>query len=150
MLSKKTQYAFQALGYLSAHYDKGPLLISEISRKKNIPLKFLENILLELKNAGFLESYRGRCGGYQLKDSPEKTNLAAIIRIVDGPIAMLSCVSLNFYKKCDNCDQITCRINPVMAEARDAILKVLYSRTLADIRDEPSPPAPISAEGQTS
>jgi Rrf2 family protein len=136
MLSKKTQYAFQALGYLSAHYSKGPLLIGDISRQKNIPLKFLENILLELKNAGILESYRGRCGGYRLKESPEKTNLAAIIRIVDGPIAMLSCVSLNFYKKCDNCDQITCRINPVMAEARDALLRVLYNRTLADIRDE--------------
>jgi Rrf2 family protein len=135
MLSKKTQYALQALGYLSANYESGPLLIGEISRKKNIPLKFLENILLELKNAGILESYRGRSGGYRLKDSPEKTNLAAVIRIVDGPIAMLSCVSLNFYKKCDNCDQVTCRINPVMAEARDALLKVLYGRTLADIKD---------------
>jgi Rrf2 family protein len=142
MLSKKTQYALQALGYLSAHYEKGPLLIGAIAAHKNIPLKFLENILLELKNAGILESYRGRCGGYQLKEAPEKTNLATIIRIVDGPIAMLSCVSLNFYKKCDNCDQVTCRINPVMAEARDALLKVLYGRTLADIRDAASPTPP--------
>ena len=136
MLSQKTKYALQALGYLSAHYDKGPVLISTISTIKKIPIKFLENILLELKNAGILESYRGRCGGYRLKDEPIKTNLAVIIRIVDGPIAMLNCVSLNFYKPCENCDQICCRINPVMAEARDAILKVLYSRTLADIMDE--------------
>ena len=135
MLSQKTKYALQALGYLSAHYDKGPVLISTISTIKKIPIKFLENILLELKNAGILESFRGRCGGYRLKDEPANTNLAVIIRIVDGPIAMLSCVSLNFYKACENCEQIQCRINPVMAEARDALLKVLYGRTLADIRD---------------
>jgi Rrf2 family protein len=136
MLSQKTKYALQALGYLSAHYSKGPVLISTISSVKRIPLKFLENILLELKYAGILESHRGRTGGYKLKEEPSKTNLAAVIRIVDGPIAMLSCVSLNFYKACENCDQICCRINPVMAEARDALLKVLYGRTLEDIKDE--------------
>ena len=135
MLSQKAKYALQALGYLTAHYEKGPVLISEIAEVKKIPIKFLENILLELKNAGILESFRGRTGGYALKVAPKTVKLSQIIRIVNGPIAMLTCVSINFYKACDNCDEHNCRINPVMAEARDAILKVLDKKTLTDIRD---------------
>ena len=136
MLSQKAKYAMQALGLLTARYEKGPVLISEIAELKKIPIKFLENILLELKHADILESYRGRTGGYALKVAPESVRLSQIIRIVNGPIAMLSCVSLNFYKACDNCTEKTCKINPVMAEARDAVLKILDKRTLADICDE--------------
>jgi len=135
MLSQKAKYALQALGLLTARYEKGPVLISEIAELKKIPIKFLENILLELKHADILESYRGRTGGYALKVPPKTVRLSQIIRIVNGPIAMLSCVSLNFYKACDNCTEQTCKINPVMAEARDAVLKILDKRTLADIRD---------------
>ena len=135
MLSQKAKYALQALGHLTAHYEKGPVLISEIAEIKKIPIKFLENILLELKNANILESFRGRSGGYALKVEPRSVKLSQIIRIVNGPIAMLSCVSLNFYKACENCNELTCRINPVMAEARDAVLRILDKRTLADIRD---------------
>ncbi|MEO7313392.1 MAG: Rrf2 family transcriptional regulator [Chitinophagaceae bacterium] len=136
MLSQKAKYALQALGLLTARYEKGPVLISEIADQKKIPIKFLENILLELKHADILESYRGRTGGYALKVHPKSVKLSQIIRIVNGPIAMLSCVSLNFYKACDNCTEQICKINPVMAEARDAVLKILDRRTLADIRDE--------------
>ena len=135
MLSQKAKYALQALGLLTARYQMGPVLISEIAGVKKIPIKFLENILLELKHANILESYRGRTGGYALKVAPKTVKLSQIIRIVNGPIAMLSCVSLNFYKPCDNCTEETCRINPVMAEARDAVLKILDKRTLADIKD---------------
>jgi Rrf2 family protein len=136
MLSQKTKYALQALAYLAAHYDREtPVLIGTIARAKSIPIKFLETILCGLRKEGILVSTRGRTGGYRLADHPKKTTLARVIRVVEGPIALLSCVSLNFYKPCDNCNQDICLINPIMAQARDAVLKVLDKRTLNDIRD---------------
>ena len=138
MLSQKAKYALQALAFLAEKYDEEALvLIGTIANEKKIPIKFLEAILCELRNHDVLTSVRGRSGGYRLAEPPKKISLARIIRIVDGPIALLSCVSLNFYKECENCDRKTCGINPVMTEARDAILKVLEKRTLADIKDKP-------------
>ncbi len=137
MLSQKAKYALQALAYLSAHYkDECPVLIGTIARERNIPIKFLEAILCELKNNDVLISSRGRSGGYRLSAAPKDITLARVIRVVNGPIALLSCVSFNFYKPCENCNQETCGINPIMAEARDAILKVLEKRSLKDIMDK--------------
>lgn len=137
MLSQKAKYALQALAYLSQQYEDDSLaLIGTIAKEKHIPIKFLEAILCELRNHNVLLSVRGRNGGYRLAEPPRKITLARVIRIVDGPIALLSCVSLNFYKDCENCDRKTCGINPIMAEARDAILKVLEKRTLKDIMDK--------------
>ena len=133
MLSKKAQYAFRALGYLVEKYDQGPVLISEIAKKKKIPLKFLENILLELRKAGFLESKKGKGGGYYLPKDPSKIPVAASIRVVDGPIAMLPCVSLYFYKRCKNCDEKFCGLHDIMENVRDATLSVLENRTLQDL-----------------
>lgn len=133
MLSKKAQYAIQALEYLTEHTDTGPVLIGEIAEKKKIPLKFLESILLELKKAGILASKKGKGGGYFLAVPPEKTSLAKVLRIVDGPIALLPCVSLNFYKHCPDCDEANCKINSVFAEVRDAVLAILEHKTLKDI-----------------
>jgi Rrf2 family protein len=133
MLSKKTQYAFKALIYLTEQTGRGPILISEISQKKNIPLKFLENILLELKKAGVLESKKGKGGGYYFGMDPRKVSLAKVMRLLDGPIALLPCVSLNFYKKCDDCDEVVCGLNKMMVQVRDATLKILEEKTLADI-----------------
>ncbi|MFY8166639.1 MAG: RrF2 family transcriptional regulator, partial [Sediminibacterium sp.] len=99
MLSKKTQYALQALSYMVEKGTEAPILIAEIAAKKNIPLKFLENILLELKKGGFLESKKGKHGGYFFAISPQKIKLSSIFRIIEGPIALLPCVSLNFYEK---------------------------------------------------
>ena len=135
MLSKKSQYAFKALSYLVEKRNEGPVLISEIADLKKIPLKFLENILLELKKSDVLDSKKGKGGGYFLKDSPEKTNLAKIIRLVNGPIAMLPCVSLNFYEKCDNCTEDHCGLHDVLIEVRDASLKILEEKTLLDLID---------------
>ncbi|MBB1285141.1 Rrf2 family transcriptional regulator [Flavisolibacter sp. BT320] len=136
MLNQKTKYALQALAYLANHYkDETPVLIGTIAREKNIPIKFLEAILCELRNHEILISIRGRNGGYRLAEAPKKIPLARIIRIVDGPIALLSCASLYFYKPCENCDEKICGISPIMKEARDAILRVLERRTLNDIRD---------------
>jgi len=136
MLSKKTQYGLKALGYLAAKYGQGPVLISEIARKKKIPIKFLESILLQLKNKGVLDSKKGKGGGYFLAQSPKKTTLALAIRIVDGPIAMIPCVSLNFYQKCKDCDEATCGLNKAMAFTRDATLKILEKKTLYDLIDD--------------
>ena len=135
MLSKKTQYALKALGYLSARYGQGPILIAEIADRKKIPLKFLENILLDLKKHHILDSKKGKGGGYFLANHPKKTSLADAIRIVDGPIAMLSCVSLNFYERCADCNEATCGLNRLMAVTRDATLKVLVKKTLEDLID---------------
>src|SRR5438874_13044372 len=137
MLSKKSQYAFQALMYLSEKEEQGPVLISEISKKKKIPLKFLENILLELKKAGILESKKGKGGGYYIKNHPSKTHMANIIRIVDGPIAMLPCVSLHFYERCTNCNEQYCALHDTMILVRDATLNILEHRTLRDLTSVP-------------
>jgi Rrf2 family protein len=133
MLSQKAQYAFRALTHLVDHYEKGPVLISEIATKKHIPLKFLENILLQLKNAGVLESKKGKGGGYYLKEHPSKTTVANVVRIVNGPISMLPCVSLYFYQKCKNCDETNCGLHGIMEDVRDATLGVLEHKTLQDL-----------------
>lgn len=136
MLSQKAKYALQALAHLASHYkDDAPVLIGTIANERKIPIKFLEAILCQLRNQNILTSVRGRGGGYRLAEPPKNISLARVIRAVDGPIALLSCVSLNFYEPCENCNEKTCRINPVMAEARDAVLKVLEKRTVNDIRD---------------
>ena len=135
MLSKKSQYAFRALTYLAEKYKEGPVLISDIAKKKNIPLKFLENILLELKLIGILDSKKGKGGGYFLAKSPAKVRVADIIRKVNGPIAMLPCVSLYFYERCKNCDEKHCALHDIMIEVRDATLNVLEKRTLVDLAD---------------
>lgn len=133
MLSKKSQYAFKALTYLTEKYNEGPVLISEISRKKKIPLKFLENILLELKKAEILGSKKGKGGGYFLNKSPEKIKVATIIRLINGPIAMLPCVSLYFYERCKNCNEKHCGLHDMMIEVRDATLNIVENRTLKDL-----------------
>ena len=133
MLSKKGQYAFKALMYLAENESRGPVLIAEIAKKKKIPLKFLENILLELKKADILESKKGKGGGYFFKQPPAKIKMATIIRLIDGPIALLPCVSLNFYEKCKNCEEKKCGFNKIMAEVRDATLAILENKTVADI-----------------
>lgn len=133
MLNKKTQYAFKALMHLAEKKNNEPVLIAEIAKKKKIPLKFLENILLELKNEGILESKKGKGGGYFFKIPPSKVPLADVIRKIDGPIAMLPCVSLYFYERCRNCDEKNCGLHDIMILVRDANLKILENKTVADL-----------------
>ena len=132
MLSKKTQYALQALSYMAGKNTDAPILIAEIAEQKKIPLKFLENILLALKKAGFLESKKGK-HGYLFATAPEKIKLSAIFRTIEGPIALLPCVSLNFYKKCETCNEKKCGINKVMLEVRDNTLAILDKKTVLDL-----------------
>jgi Rrf2 family protein len=133
MLSKKTQYALQALSYMVEKHSDDPILIAEIASQKNIPIKFLENILLALRKAGFLESKKGKHGGYFFAQAPEKIKLSSIFRIIEGPIALLPCVSLNFYEKCADCNEKKCGINKVMAAVRDNTLAILDNKTVADL-----------------
>lgn len=133
MLTKKAYYAFQALTHLVERYNQGPVLISEISDERKIPLKFLENILLELKNASILDSKKGKGGGYFLREDPSQTRMATVMRIIDGPIAMLPCVSLYFYRRCDNCNENYCGLHHTMEKVRDATLNILENSTLADL-----------------
>lgn len=125
----------RALGYLAGQYGQGPVLIADIAERKKIPIKFLENILLQLKTAGILESKKGKGGGYFLAKHPRKIRLAEIFRIIEGPIALLPCVSLNFYEKCEDCNEKKCALNRVMIQARDATLKILEKRTVVDLID---------------
>lgn len=120
---------------LAARYGSGPVLIAEIAAEKKIPIKFLESILLELKKNEILESKKGKGGGYYLASSPRKTPLAKVFRIIEGPIAMLPCASLNFYEKCKDCNEKNCGLNRMMILTRDATLKVLEKKTLADLVD---------------
>lgn len=134
MLSKKCKYAIHALIYLAERYEQGPVHIQEISEKQKIPKKFLEAILLELRNAKILQSKKGKGGGYYLYKRPEDVNMIDIIRHMDGAIAMLSCVSLNYYERCDECqNEPTCGIRDAFIQVRDQTLKVLEKSTLAHI-----------------
>jgi len=134
MLSKKTKYAIKALVALGKNADKPPMQISKIAEEERIPKKFLEQILLDLRNAGFLYSKKGAGGGYSLNKDPKEILLVSIMRITDGPIAMVPCASLNFYHKCEECkSETTCGIRDVFIEVRDATLKILSETSIADV-----------------
>jgi Rrf2 family protein len=134
MLSKKTKYALHALTYLGKHREEGTVLIHDIAEEHGISHKFLENILLELKKAGMLGSKKGKGGGYYLIKEPQDIPLSRVIRLLDGPIAMLPCVSLNYYEPCAECKSETqCGLNKVMIQVRDETLKILENKTLQDI-----------------
>ena len=134
MISKKTKYGLNALIYLARHHEKGPVLISDIVKKEKMPKKFLEFILLDLKNHGLLQSKRGKGGGYLLGKDPKQIILGQVIRILEGPLAPVSCVSQTAYRKCEECkDESCCGIRFVMKEVRDAMANILDNTSLADV-----------------
>ena len=119
---------------LAKRGNKSPMTISEIAKQEKIPKKFLETILLDLRHQGILKSKIGLGGGYYLLMKPKDIVLARLLRNIDGPIALLPCVSLNFYERCEDCkDEVTCGIRKTFMEVRDATLKILSETTLADI-----------------
>lgn len=134
MLSKKTKYAIRALIALGENYGGESMNILSISQQEKIPKKFLEQILLEMRNAGFLYSKKGAGGGYSLLKDPHDINLVQVMRLTGGPIAQLPCVSLNFYQKCEECkEEETCGIRDTFMSVRDATLKILTETTIADL-----------------
>lgn len=134
MISKKTKYGLKSLLYLARKYNQGPILISDLARDERIPKKFLELILLALKNNGILQSRKGKGGGYYLGRSPREISLGNVVRILDGPLAPVSCVSETAYASCKECiDERTCGIRLVMKDVRDAIANILDGTSLADM-----------------
>ncbi len=134
-LSVRGEYALRALIVLGLDYIEGDSVvrIQEISTRQNIPKRFLEQILNDLKSAGMLESKRGIAGGYRLKRDPENITLAEVIRHIEGPLAPVSCVSERFYEKCSCPNEDKCAIRSVMKEVRDAIVKILEDVTVAQM-----------------
>ncbi len=134
MISRKTKYGLQALIYLAKHYKEGPILIADLAGSERIPKKFLELILLELKNKGILESKRGKGGGYALGKSAKEITMGEVIRILEGPLAPVSCVSQSAYHRCKECrDELTCGIRLVMKDVREAMAGILDNTSLADV-----------------
>jgi Rrf2 family protein len=133
-LSQKTKYALRALQYLAKAEGSGPVLISTLAKHEQIPQKFLEAILLDLKNHGILQSKKGKGGGYLLLKPAGDITLGQVIRLFDGPLAPLPCVSETAFKKCDECpDELTCPTRSVMKEVRDAMTSILDRTTIADL-----------------
>ena len=135
MLSRKTKYAINALVYLARESKNGePVQISRIAESEHIPRKFLEAILLELRHAGMLNSRKGKTGGYYLHQSPEEINIADVMRLFDGPIALLPCVAYKYYQRCEECvDEETCGIRSVFSDVRSETVRALKRATLAQI-----------------
>jgi Rrf2 family protein len=137
MLSQKAKYGIRALLYLARQGEGVPVLIREIAEKERLPKKFLEAILLELKSAGILHSRPGKGGGYTLNRSPKTITLGRVIRLIDGPLAPIPCVSQTAYAPCKEClDEKTCTIRAVMKQVRDATAKILDEATFADLLDQ--------------
>ncbi len=137
MISKKTKYALKAAIYLAREYEKGPVLIADLAKEENIPKKFLELILLSLRNNGILSSKKGKGGGYYLAKSPRTVSMGQIVRIMEGTVAPVPCVSVSAYEKCEECeDEYTCGIRIVMKDVRDAIAEILDSASLAEVLEK--------------
>jgi Rrf2 family protein len=133
MLSNKTKYAIKALVALARNYDK-PMIISAIAEQEKIPKKFLEAILLDLKKQGILGSKIGIGGGYYLLRKPKDVFLTQVLRTIGGPIALLPCVSLTFYERCEDCkDEFTCSLRDVALKVRDASLAIFAETNLEDM-----------------
>jgi Rrf2 family protein len=135
MLSSRAKYATRALLDLSLHQEEGPIQIHDVAERQNIPIKYLEQILLQLKRSGFVVSRKGPGGGYALAMPPAKITLGAVVRAMDGPLAPISCASVTGYTECGCPEPETCGLREVWKEARDALSAVLDGTTFADIKD---------------
>ncbi len=136
MITQKMKYALKALMVLSEEKDADgqALRIEEIALRSGAPKRFLEHILLDIRNAGFIASIRGRKGGYILIKDPNAISLSELLRMIDGPIAPLPCLSRRAYQRCEDCtDEDTCRIRKVFAEVFWSYLLLIDSLTLADL-----------------
>lgn len=134
MLSKKTRYAIQALAKLGREYGNGAIMISDIAGSENIPQRFLENILLELKNLGFLGSKLGKNGGYFLLRNPSEIKLSSIIRHFEGTIALSYCVSEKAYQPCEFChDEKLCKLKGMFQTIRDNTFSIMDQTSIAEI-----------------
>ena len=138
-LSTKGEYASRAMLELSRRYEEGPLHSREISQAQEIPQRFLEQILLLLKRAGYVKSRKGQKGGYALAKPPEKINVAEVIRVMDGPLAPIDCVSVSAHEACSM--EGTCGLRWLWKDVRDAVSAILEKTTFADLVRKSRPAA---------
>src|SRR5215831_2496575 len=132
-LSVRGEYAFQNLLVLGLNYDQPVVRIQTISEQQNIPKRFLEQILNDLKSAGVVRSRRGVAGGYRLARGPEEIRLSTVVRHIEGALAPVSCVSERFYEKCSCPDESLCAIRTVMKDVREAVVRIMENVTVADL-----------------
>ena len=133
MLSQKGRYALKALTQLTLGDEKTPSHVKAIAEAQNIPYKFLEGIMSDLRRANMVVSVRGKYGGYILARSPNEIMFGDVIRAIDGPLAMVPCASINFYRRCDDCDdEATCAIRRVLSGVRNEVSEILDKTSLAD------------------
>ena len=133
MMSQKTRYALRALFVLGERADGGPVMIAEIAEQANVPRKFLEQILLEMKRRGIVHSHRGKFGGYTLGRKPEDISFAEVFRLTDGPLALSPCASRTAFRPCDDCGDVSaCAIRKVLLKVRDVTAEILEHHTVAD------------------
>jgi len=132
-LSLRGEYAVRALMVLGLNYGESVVRIQTISDHQNIPKRFLEQILNDLKSGGFVQSKRGIAGGYRLARRPDQITLAAVVRHIEGALAPVGCVSGHFYQKCSCPDESRCAIRSVMKEIRDAVVAIAEQVTVAEL-----------------
>lgn len=135
MLTKKAKYGLKAMVYLAGVEPGKTALVADIATGEQIPKKFLDAILSELRNAGFVHSKKGKGGGYMLARPPAEISVGNLVRALDGPLAPIQCASRRLYRKCEDCvDEARCAVRLVMLEARDAIARVLDNTSLEQMR----------------
>jgi len=135
MLTKKGKYGLKAMVHLAGLEPGETTLVTDIAEKNDIPKKFLDTILGELRNAGFVNSKKGKGGGYTLAKPASEIRVGHIIRTLDGPLAPIQCASKSSYRRCDDCpDEKTCSVRLIMLETREAMATILDNRTLAEMR----------------
>jgi len=133
VLSQKGRYALKALTYLTRRESDAPSHVKAIAEAQNIPYKFLEGIMSDLRRANLVVSVRGKYGGYILARLPEEIMFGDVIRAIDGPLAMVPCASINFYRRCDDCDdEAMCAIRRVLRGVRNEVSEILDKTSLAD------------------
>lgn len=140
MLTKRSKYGLKAAIYLAGQVGRGPVAISEVATAEHIPQKFLEAILLDLKRQGILQSRMGQRGGYLLARTPDDITVGQVIRCLDGPLALVPCVSQTAYARCEECvDEATCAVRFAMKQVRDATAAILDQTTLSTLREQSQP-----------
>jgi len=148
MLTRKGKYGLKAMILLAREHGTGPILIGDLAEKEAIPKKFLENILLALKHRGLVHSRKGPHGGYQLAREAEKISVGEIVRALDGPLALVSCVSQTAYAPCEECvTEKDCAVRRVFQQVRDETDRILDGTTLADAARDAERIAPHSRSG---
>jgi Rrf2 family protein len=140
-LSRRSEYGLRALVDLVRHGDDGPVALATLAERNRLPTKFLEQIMATLKHAGVVRTTLGAHGGYAIAADPTSVSVGRVIRLLDGALAPLGCVSLRYYEPCSCVDEAACPLRDVMLDVRDAMLEILDTETLAELAARPGRPS---------